>query len=68
MLFEELKNSLDHPLEVYVYNAVSDEVRKVVILPTEEWGGEGILRASVALSSLHQLPKCCATIGRLVSI
>lgn len=50
---------------MYVYNAESDEVRSVIILPTEEWGGEGILGANVAFGFLHRLPKkCCLTLGR----
>jgi hypothetical protein len=50
---------------VYVYNSESDEIRTVIILPTEEWGGEGILGASVAFGYLHKLPRQCGhTIGR----
>jgi hypothetical protein len=65
VLFEDLKSHLEHPLEVYVYNSESDEVRNVIILPTEEWGGEGILGGSVAFGYLHRLPRqSCLTTGR----
>lgn len=67
VLFNELKNNLDRPVEFYVYNTVNDEVRMVVIMPTEDWGGEGILGANVAHGYLHKLPQsACKTIGRCV--
>lgn len=65
VLFNELKSNIDHPVEFYVYNAAIDEVRIAVIMPTEDWGGEGILGASVAHGFLHRLPESsCKTIGR----
>lgn len=65
VLFQELKQNLDRPVEFYVYNSISDEVRVVVIMPTEDWGGEGILGASVAHGFLHKLPQSsCKTLGR----
>lgn len=65
VLFFELKSNLDRPVEFYVYNTETDEVRMVVIMPTEDWGGDGILGASVAHGYLHMLPKIsCKTLGR----
>ena len=47
-----------------MYNSDSDDVRTVVLMPSSQWGGEGILGASVASGYLHALPtKCCETIG-----
>jgi len=64
VLFEELKQNLEHPIEFYVYNADTDEVRVVILMPSTEWGGEGILGAGVAHGYLHGLPShCCKTIG-----
>jgi len=64
-LSQELSSNLDKPLEFYVYNSDTDEVRIVVIMPTEDWGGEGVLGANVAFGFLHVLPgHCCRTIGR----
>eukprot|EP01032_Pedospumella_encystans_P028999 gene28999-32747_t len=67
VLFEELSDHLDRPVEFYVYNTDTDEVRVVVLMPTEDWGGEGergILGANVAYGYLHVLPAhCCETIG-----
>lgn len=64
-LYQELLNNLDRPIEFYVYNTDTDEVRIVIIMPTEDWGGEGILGANVAFGFLHILPShCCETIGK----
>lgn len=34
MLQEELQENLDRPVEFYVYNSDTDEVRVVVLMPT----------------------------------
>lgn len=65
ILFSELREHLERPVEFFVYNSVSDEVRVVVLMPSEDWGGEGILGASVAQGYLHRLPASCSkTTGR----
>jgi len=65
ILFEELKANVEKTLEFYVYNSETDEVRVVVLMPSSDWGGEGILGASVAHGYLHGLPSdCCQTYGR----
>lgn len=65
VLFQELQAHIDQPIEFFVYNVDSDEVRIVVIMPTEDWGGEGILGASVGHGYLHMLPaSACETLGR----
>mmetsp|Transcript_1779 Transcript_1779/g.2795 ORF Transcript_1779/g.2795 Transcript_1779/m.2795 type:complete len:263 (+) Transcript_1779:119-907(+) len=56
-LFDELQEHLNKPLEFYVYSSETDEVRNVVIMPSNEWGGEGILGANVACGFLHRIPK-----------
>eukprot|EP01038_Epipyxis_sp_PR26KG_P005141 gene5141-7160_t len=64
ILNTELLENIDKPVEFYVYNVEADEVRVVVIMPTRDWGGEGILGANVAHGFLHGLPaSCCETIG-----
>jgi C-terminal processing protease CtpA/Prc len=42
-LFEEVRKFIDSTVEFYVYNTTTDEVRVVVIMPTENWNGEGCL-------------------------
>lgn len=52
------------PFQCYVYNTEEDQVRIVSILPTEQWGGNGLLGAEVAHGVLHRLPSACRkTIG-----
>lgn len=66
-LFEILKNNLEHPLEVFIYNCERDEIRTSIIMPTEQWGGEGILGASVGYGYLHRLSRSATrTLGRFV--
>jgi len=65
ILFEELSKNLEKPVEFYVYNSQTDEVRVTVLMPTDQWGGEGILGASVAHGYLHRIPsECCQTNGK----
>mmetsp|Transcript_16823 Transcript_16823/g.28537 ORF Transcript_16823/g.28537 Transcript_16823/m.28537 type:complete len:302 (-) Transcript_16823:1123-2028(-) len=64
VLSVELLDHLEKPVEFYVYNTDTDEVRVVVLMPSEDWGGDGILGANVAYGYLHVLPAhCCETIG-----
>ncbi len=41
LLFNELQLYINKTLEFYVYNSVTDEVRNIIIMPSNEWGGEG---------------------------
>ncbi len=64
VLFDVLKDNLEKPVDFYVYNSATDEVRVVVLMPSSEWGGAGILGASVAHGFLHGLPgDSMSTIG-----
>lgn len=65
ILYEELRTNVNNPVDFYVYNTESDEVRTCVVMPTSDWGGEGLLGANVANGLLHALPaECCETPGR----
>lgn len=55
-LYEELNENIHKTIEFYVYNIDTDEVRTVVIMPSNEWGGEGILGANIASGYLHRIP------------
>lgn len=59
VLFQELVANVDKPVEFYVYNSETDEVRVVLLMPTKDWGGEGILGANVAHGYLHGIPGSC---------
>jgi len=66
VLYDELNANIDKPVEFYVYNSETDEVRVLVIMPNNQWGGEGILGASCAHGLLHKLPtECCQTNGKI---
>mmetsp|Transcript_15144 Transcript_15144/g.47570 ORF Transcript_15144/g.47570 Transcript_15144/m.47570 type:complete len:257 (+) Transcript_15144:8-778(+) len=58
-LDEECSKHVDKPVEFYVYNVDADEVRVTTLLPTRDWGGRGLLGASVAFGYLHRLPARC---------
>ncbi len=44
VLFTELKDNLDKPVEFYVYSTETDEVRVVVIMPTQVSAERGCSR------------------------
>ena len=56
VLYEELSNHIDKPVEFYVYNSATDVVRTVVVMPNQDWGGEGLLGANIAHGYLHRIP------------
>jgi predicted metalloprotease with PDZ domain len=47
-LYEEVVKFMDSTIEFYVYNTASDEVRVVVVMPTENWPGQGCLGISTS--------------------
>jgi hypothetical protein len=64
VLYEEIRANVNAPIDMYVYNSERDEVRVAVVMPSNDWGGEGLLGASVAHGLLHGLPaSCCRTPG-----
>ncbi|KUF93324.1 Kazal serine protease inhibitor domain-containing protein [Phytophthora nicotianae] len=66
-LHDEILDALDGSFQCYVYNSLEDQVRIVSIVPTERWGGDGVLGAEVGHGYLHRLPSVCrGTIGSSV--
>ena len=64
VLADELERNIDNPVEFYVYDSATDTVRVVVVMPSDDWGGEGLLGADAAHGYLHRLPShCMTTIG-----
>lgn len=39
ILFDVLRVNIDKPVEFYVYNSSTDEVRLCVLMPSQDWGG-----------------------------
>lgn len=65
MLAEVLYVHVDRIVEIYVYSSESDVVRVVTLMPTNSWGGRGLLGAEVGTGYLHGFPKSVrATDGR----
>ncbi|KAG1705190.1 hypothetical protein DVH05_004123 [Phytophthora capsici] len=66
-LHDEILDALDGSFQCYVYNSLEDQVRIVSIVPTERWGGDGVLGAEVGHGYLHRLPSASrGTIGSSV--
>lgn len=64
VLGDVLYENEDQELEVYVYNTESDMVRVLTIIPSLNWGGQGLLGAQVGRGYLHRLPQSCrASLG-----
>uniref|UniRef100_A0A1I7UED6 GRASP55_65 domain-containing protein n=1 Tax=Caenorhabditis tropicalis TaxID=1561998 RepID=A0A1I7UED6_9PELO len=48
---EVLKQHIDKPLEITVYNSKSQSVRQTSITPSQNWGGQGLLGVSIRFCS-----------------
>ncbi|GFX00412.1 golgi reassembly-stacking protein 2 [Trichonephila clavipes] len=55
-LFSLIEAHEGKALTLYVYNAVSDLCREVVITPNKNWGGEGSLGCGIGYGYLHRIP------------
>lgn len=55
--FSLIERNNGKPLHCYVYNAVDEKCREVVITPDTAWGGEGSLGCGIGYGLLHRLPK-----------
>ncbi|KAG9073293.1 Golgi reassembly-stacking protein 2 [Linnemannia hyalina] len=56
-LYDLVEDYIDDELPLHVYNANTNEVREVIIIPREDWGGQGLLGCDVGFGYLHRLPK-----------
>uniref|UniRef100_A0A1I7YMR2 GRASP55_65 domain-containing protein n=1 Tax=Steinernema glaseri TaxID=37863 RepID=A0A1I7YMR2_9BILA len=50
-LKEILKQHVEHPLELTVYNSKNQTVRQTQITPSQMWGGQGLLGVSIRFCS-----------------
>mmetsp|Transcript_63582 Transcript_63582/g.112301 ORF Transcript_63582/g.112301 Transcript_63582/m.112301 type:complete len:189 (-) Transcript_63582:360-926(-) len=46
-----VKNSVDRPIHLTVYNTSSDRIRDVVLTPSSEWPGDGLLGIKIKLNT-----------------
>ncbi|KAF9099255.1 Golgi reassembly-stacking protein 2 [Mortierella sp. GBA35] len=56
-LYDLVEDYIADELPLHVYNANTNEVREVIIIPREDWGGQGLLGCDVGFGYLHRLPK-----------
>ncbi|KAF8948543.1 Golgi reassembly-stacking protein 2 [Haplosporangium gracile] len=56
-LYDLIEDYIADELLLHVYNANTNEVREVIIIPREDWGGQGLLGCDVGFGYLHRLPK-----------
>ncbi|KAI1722450.1 GRASP55/65 PDZ-like domain-containing protein [Ditylenchus destructor] len=50
---EILKQQIDKPLELTVYNSKTQTVRQTQIVPSQTWGGQGLLGVSIRFCSFE---------------
>mmetsp|Transcript_36014 Transcript_36014/g.107621 ORF Transcript_36014/g.107621 Transcript_36014/m.107621 type:complete len:466 (+) Transcript_36014:75-1472(+) len=55
-LVEAVTTSINQQLQVYVYNADSETVREVPLVPNNDWGGEGCIGCDIGTGLLHRIP------------
>ncbi|XP_055347033.1 uncharacterized protein LOC129594380 [Paramacrobiotus metropolitanus] len=48
-----LKNNVDRPVELELYNTKSQNIRKVILIPSTSWGGQGLLGVSIRFCSFE---------------
>lgn len=60
-----LSDNIGKQIPLYVYNCVTDEVRKVFLTPSYTWGGRGCAGIEIGSGLLHHIPtRCRETVGR----
>ncbi|GFE53968.1 Golgi re-assembly stacking 1 protein [Babesia ovis] len=47
---------VDEEVTLYVYNSVTESIRKTVITPRNDWGGPGTLGCDLANGYIHRIP------------
>jgi len=54
--FLHVSTNMNKPVQYYVYNSLSDDVRLVTLTPNKDWGGAGSLGCDVGYGYLHRIP------------
>lgn len=65
-LAEVFARNIENPLEVFVYSAETEMVRRATVTPSYAWGGDGLLGCDIGSGLLHQIPSVSSS--RLASI
>merc|ERR1719188_1386856 len=48
--------SINQRMQVYVYNSDSESVREVILVPNNDWGGDGCIGCDIGTGLLHRIP------------
>eukprot|EP01126_Amoeba_proteus_P017856 TRINITY_DN187_c0_g1_i6.p1 TRINITY_DN187_c0_g1~~TRINITY_DN187_c0_g1_i6.p1 ORF type:complete len:252 (-),score=47.43 TRINITY_DN187_c0_g1_i6:241-996(-) len=54
--FSYIRSSIDVSVSLYVYSKRTTRVRLISLLPSKDWGGEGILGCNVGVGYIHRIP------------
>merc|ERR1719188_1084193 len=55
-LVDVVTSSINQKMQVYVYNADSESVRECILVPNNDWGGEGYIGCDIGTGLLHRIP------------
>lgn len=55
-LVEAVTNNINQRMQVYVYNTDSESVREIILVPNNDWGGDGCIGCDIGTGLLHRIP------------
>ncbi|KAK1923556.1 GRASP55/65 PDZ-like domain-containing protein [Papiliotrema laurentii] len=55
--YQLVEAHVDKPLRLFVYNSDLDNLREVILYPTRQWGGEGLIGCGIGYGLLHRIPR-----------
>lgn len=64
-LVEAVTSNINQRMQLYVYNADSEAVREVTLVPNNDWGGEGCIGCDIGTGLLHKIPAPRRTPGAI---
>ena len=67
-LKEVLKANVERPVKTLVYSSKSQQVRELELVPTHQWGGQGLLGVSIRCALVLLLLSYCRIFSNIYSI
>jgi len=55
-LVDAVNANINKRMQVYVYNCDSETVREVILVPNNEWGGDGNIGCDIGTGLFHRIP------------
>ncbi|KAI7850202.1 GRASP55/65 PDZ-like domain-containing protein [Circinella umbellata] len=55
--YDLVEDHIGKPLRLYLYNTEWDSCREAIIVPNQDWGGQGSLGCDVGYGLLHRIPR-----------